>query len=222
MRGVAAPEELTILEDGLPLRVRLGDGLSTGLFLDQRGNRARVRALAGGKSVANLFAYSCAFTVAAAFGGAVRSVSVDASVVALERGRENLAQAGVLGNGDHTFVAEDAFAWLARAAKRGDTFDLVILDPPSYSKTKRRRFVADSDYAELAAEALRVVAPHGSLLACTNHRGIGRQRFRRSLFEAARAAGREAVQVKDLPELPDYPVAPGGEAHMKSALVRLM
>lgn len=222
VRGTAAPAELTVLEEGLPLRVRLGDGLSTGLFLDQRANRARVRALAGGKSVANLFAYTCAFTVAAAFGGAVRTASVDASVVALERGRENLVQAGVLSHGEHTFVAEDAFAWLARAAKRGERFDLVIVDPPSYSTTKRRRFVAGSDYTELAAAALRIVAPHGALLACTNHRGISHDRFRRMLFDAARTAGREVAQVKDMPELSDYPVPPGAEASMKSALVRVV
>jgi 23S rRNA (cytosine1962-C5)-methyltransferase len=222
VRGAPAPTELTVLEEGLPLRVRLGDGLSTGLFLDQRGNRARVRALAGGKSVANLFAYTCAFTVAAAFGGAVRTVSVDASITALERGRENLAQAGLLGSGEHTFAGEDAFAWLARAGKRAQTFDMVILDPPSYSSTKKRRFVADTNYTELAAAALRVVAPHGVLLACTNHRGISRHRFRRMLIDAARQAGKDTAQVKDLPEPPDYPVPPGEEAHMKSVLVRLV
>jgi 23S rRNA (cytosine1962-C5)-methyltransferase len=221
VRGAAAPAELAVLEEGLSLRVRLGDGLSTGLFLDQRANRARVRGLAGGKSVANLFAYTCGFTVAAAFGGAVRTVSVDASVAALERGRENVVRAGLRESGEHSFVAEDAFAWLARAAKRGESFDLVILDPPSYSTTKRRRFVADTDYTELAAAALRIVAPHGAVLACTNHRGISHGRFRRMLFDAARAAGREAAQVKDMPELTDYPVPPGGESSMKSALVRL-
>lgn len=130
-------------------------------------------------------------------------------------------QAGLRESGEHSFVAEDAFAWLARAAKRGESFDLVIVDPPSYSTTKRRRFVADTDYTELAAAALRIVAPHGALLACTNHRGISHGRFRRMLFDAARAAGREVAQVKDMPELTDYPVPPGGEASMKSALVRL-
>ena len=218
VRGVAAPDPLPILEEGVPLLVRLGDGLSTGLFLDQRGNRRRVRELAKDARVANLFAYTCAFTVAAALGGAKRTVSVDASVAALERGRENLACAGVEG-GDHTFAAGDAFSWLARAARRGDRFDLVVLDPPSYSTTKRGRFVADTDYAEVAAQALTVLAPGGRLLACTNHRGISPSRFRRILFDAGRAAKCELSQVKDLPSALDYPVPAGGEPSMKSVLV---
>lgn len=205
----------------MPLLVRLGDGLSTGLFLDQRGNRLRVRELAHGKSIANLFAYTCAFTVAAALGGAASTVSVDAAAAALERGRANLAHAGVLSTGEHSFVAADAFAWLARAARRGERFDVVIVDPPSYSSTKRGRFVAGSDYVELAAAAIAVLAPHGKLLACTNHRGIPAARFRRMLFDAARAAKRDVAQVKDLVSPPDFPVPPGGEPHMKSALVSL-
>jgi 23S rRNA (cytosine1962-C5)-methyltransferase len=218
VRGVPAPDPLPILEEGAPLLVRLGDGLSTGLFLDQRGNRRRVRELAKDARVANLFAYTCAFTVAAALGGAKRTVSVDASAAALERGRENLAYAGVAGK-DHSFAADDAFSWLARAGRRGDRFDLIVLDPPSYSSTKRGRFVADTDYAEVAAQALALLAPGGRLLACTNHRGISPSRFRRILFDAGRVAGCELAQVKDLPTAPDYPVPPGGEPHMKAVLV---
>jgi 23S rRNA (cytosine1962-C5)-methyltransferase len=221
LRGRAAPDELGVLEEGMPLLVRLGDGLSTGLFLDQRGNRRRVRAMAGGLQVANLFAYTCAFTVAAALGGAERTVSVDASAAALERGRRNLVHAGVADDARHAMVAGDAFAWLARAARRGERFGLVLLDPPSYSSTKRARFVADHDYARLAADALAILAPGGRLLACTNHRGISKSRFRRILFDAARLAKRDATQVKDLPEPLDFPAPVGGEAHAKSVLVTL-
>jgi 23S rRNA (cytosine1962-C5)-methyltransferase len=221
VRGDAAPDDVAIVEEGMPLLVRLGDGLSTGLFLDQRSNRRRVREMAAGASVANLFAYTCAFSVAAALGGAARTVSVDASVAALERGRANMVHAGVTPLDAHAFVADDAFAWLARAARHGERFDLVVLDPPSYSTTKRGRFVADSDYAGLAAAALAILAPSGKLLACTNHRGITPSRFRRILFDAARDAKRDVVQVKDLPEPPDFPVTPEGGPHMKSALVTL-
>jgi len=219
VRGAPAPAQLPILEEGAPFLVRLGDGLSTGLFLDQRANRRRVRELAQGAAVANLFAYTCGFTVAAALGGAKRTVSVDASAAALERGRENLVHAGISLGPDHAFAADDAFGWLARAARRGDRFDLVILDPPSYSSTKSRRFVADTDYADLAAQALALLNPGGRLLACTNHRGISPSRFRRILFDAGRAAACELSQVKDLPEPADYPVPSGGEPHMKAALV---
>jgi 23S rRNA (cytosine1962-C5)-methyltransferase len=219
VRGSAAPRDLSILEEGVPLRVRLGDGLSTGLFLDQRSNRRRVRAEASGKSVANLFAYTCAFTIAAALGGARRTVSVDVSMGALERGRENLAGAGVGEGPEHTFVADDVFAWLERTARRGDRFDLLVLDPPSYSTTKRGRFVAEDDYVRLAASAFTLLAAGGRMLACTNHRGISRGHFRRMLFDAARAAGRPVTQVKDLADPPDYPPAPGHAGHTKSLWV---
>lgn len=218
-RGTAAPDEIAIVEEGTPLRVRLGDGLSTGLFLDQRNNRRRVRELAAGKTIANLFSYTCAFTVAAALGGAKRTVSVDASAAALERGRANLAHSGRLEGADHVFVATDVFSWLSRAARSDQRFDLVVLDPPSYSTTRRGRFVADEDYASLASAALTILAPCGQLLACTNHRGISLVRFRRILRDALRGARREASQMKDLAEPSDFPPAPGGEGNMKSVLV---
>ncbi len=221
VRGTPAPDEVAIMEEGTPLLVRLGDGLSTGLFLDQRRNRSRVRGMTANMAVANLFAYTCAFTVAAALGGARRTVSVDASATALDRGRANLANAGVVAESAHAFVVDDAFAWLARAARHRELFDLVVIDPPSYSTTRRGRFVADSDYATLAAAAFAIVAPRGRLLACTNHRGISPSRFRRILFDGGRDANREVAQVKDLAPAQDFPVAPGAAPHMKSALVTL-
>jgi 23S rRNA (cytosine1962-C5)-methyltransferase len=217
VRGRQAPDEIEVLEDGLPFQVRLGDGLSTGLFLDQRKNRRRVRELAPGARVLNLFAYTCGFTLAAAAGGAANTVSIDVSAAALERGRANLERARLLSPA-HAFVADDVFGWLARARTKG-AFDLVVLDPPSYSSTKRRRFVASDDYVELAAAALALLAPGGRLLACTNHRGISRSRFRKMLFDAARRAGREVRQAKDLPASSDFPPEPGTEPHMKSVLV---
>jgi 23S rRNA (cytosine1962-C5)-methyltransferase len=221
VRGTSAPAEIEVREEGVPLLVRLGDGLSTGVFLDQRSNRRRVREMATGKTLANLFSYTCAFTVAAAVGGARRTVSVDASAAALERGRANLAHAGLLERGEHSFAAADAMSWLTRTARKGEAFDIVVLDPPSYSTTKKGRFVADRDYVDLAAAAMAVVAPGGTLVACTNHRGISPHKFRRILFDAARAAKRDVTQMRDMPEPPDFPVAPGALGHMKTALVSL-
>lgn len=221
VRGTAAPEELVVYEEGLPIGARLGDGLSTGIFLDQRLNRRAVRESARGARVANLFSYTCGFSIAAAAGGAEGTVSVDASLSALERGRAGFALAGVSIGRAHAFAGEDAFSWLVKAAKKGERFDLVVVDPPSYSSTKKRRFVAESDYDDLVALAVAIAAPGGRILACCNHRGMGRQKLRRLVFEGARAAGREVVQLKDLPDAPDFPGVGGRDPHMKSMLLTL-
>jgi 23S rRNA (cytosine1962-C5)-methyltransferase len=218
--------EIEVREEGVPYRVRLGDGLSTGIFLDQRPNRKLVREIARGAHVLNLFSYTCAFSVAAALGGAARTVSVDASVQALERGRANFEAAGVaLGSGPsaaHSFVAEDVFAWLTRAASKKERFDIVIVDPPSYSSTKKRRFVAESDYDDLVAMAAKVLSPHGKLVASCNHRGLGRAKFRRFVAQGMRTEKKELAQLKDLPDAPDFPPPLGRDPHMKSVLATLL
>lgn len=221
VRGEPAPSPLAIEEEGVPFSVRLDDGLSTGIFLDQRLNRRALRETASGASVANLFAYTCAFSVVAAIGGAKRTVSVDASLAALERGREGFLHAGITLGPAHAFAGEDCFAWLAKAAKKGERFDVVILDPPSYSSTKKRRFVAETDYGELVALAAAIVAPGGRVLACCNHRKLARAKMRRLVHEGARLANRDVVQLKDLPEAPDFPPVPGRDVHMKSMLLTL-
>jgi 23S rRNA (cytosine1962-C5)-methyltransferase len=222
VRGTAAPSPFVIKERDMPLFVKLGDGLSTGVFLDQRKNRGVVRSLAKGARVLNLFAYTCPFTVAAAMGGAEATVSVDASPSALEWGMKNVL--GAVGESEkkkHAFVAMDAFAYLDREARRGARFDVVIVDPPSYSSTKKRRFSAASDYPELLAAAMAVTAPNGQLVACCNHRGIAQRRFRKMAFDAGRLARRDVAQAKDLPGGADYPTAPGAEPFLKSMLIRL-
>lgn len=221
VRGEPAPDELVVHELGVPFLVRLGDGLSTGIFLDQRQNRGVVRELASGQSVLNLFAYTCGFSVAAALGGAFRTVSVDASAPALERGRANMAAAAVLDTADHSFVQTDVFRWLAQAKKRGERFDLVVLDPPSYSTTKTSRFSSEKDYRELARSVLPLLRNGGRLLACSNHRGMSRGKFRKHLFDAAKDEGRAVSSLRDLPEPLDFPPPIGGACHLKCALLTL-
>lgn len=220
VRGGAAPEAFVVHELGLPFEVRLGDGLSTGVFLDQRENRRRVRELAGGLRVLNLFAYTGPFTVAAVVGGARSSTTVDVSRAALAWARRNLDAVGASPTA-HELVEADALGWLDAAAKREERFDLALLDPPSFATTKRSRFSAESDYRPLAARVFRLLAPGGRLLACTNHRGVARLKLRRLLHEAARDAGCVVAQMKDLPEPVDFPAEPGGECHLKSVLVVL-
>lgn len=220
VRGESAPASMTVHELGLPYLVRLGDGLSTGIFLDQRENRRRVRELSRGARVLNLFAYTGAFTVAAVAGGARASVTVDVSPAAIAWARQNLEAIGA-DLTQHTLLDVDAIPWLKSIVAKGERFDLILLDPPSFATTKKTRFSAESDYRATAALAVRALAPGGRLLACTNHRGIGRIKFRRFLHDAARDAAREVVQMKDLPDPVDFPPEPGSEPHLKSVLVTL-
>jgi 23S rRNA (cytosine1962-C5)-methyltransferase len=214
--GEAAPEELIVYEQSVPFEVRLGDGLRTGLFLDQRDNRARVRELAHGKRVLNLFAYTGSFSVTALLGGASSVISVDVSRTALAWADRNIARVGSAER--HRSIADDAFVVLKLLAQRGERFDIVILDPPSYSTTKRGRFRAKADYPALCAAALEVLADPGTLLACINHHGVSRGALRRFVQIAARAAGRSARILRDLPTASDFPAEPGREPAMKSVL----
>ncbi len=129
--------EFVAHEEGLAYVIRPGEGLSTGIFPDMREGRARVRAWAAGRRVLNTFAYTCGFGVAAAAGGATRVLNLDLSKSILEWGQTNYRANGFEPD-PHDFVYGDVFDWLARLAKRGDRFDLVILDPPGFSRTKSR------------------------------------------------------------------------------------
>ncbi len=223
LRGRDTPDDFSVTENGLAYRVRLGDGLSTGIFLDQRANRELVRSLARDARVLNLFAYTCPFTVAAVAGGAAHTVSVDVSARALADGRDNLVRNGIDDPSRHLFVSADVFGWIEGARARGDRFDLVLLDPPSYSTTKDgSRFSSESDYRALAAHALSIVAPGGRLLACSNHRGISHARFLRQITAALADANATAASLRQLPEPTDFPGAPGRESHLKSVLVELV
>jgi 23S rRNA (cytosine1962-C5)-methyltransferase len=216
--GAACPDDWVVSEHGARFRVSLNDGLSTGLFVDQRDNRGRVRALASGKRVLNLFCYTCSFSVAAAFGGARETLSVDLSARALSRGRENFARSGIEGN--HRFLKEDALSWLQRARRKQQHFDLIVLDPPSFATIgKGETFSAASGYEKLAENALALLAPGGTLLAVTNHRKTSEAAFRRLLDAAARAAQRQVATLKSLPSGRDCPPGEHGAEPSKSVLI---
>ncbi|MBX3273341.1 MAG: class I SAM-dependent methyltransferase [Sandaracinaceae bacterium] len=211
VRGEPAPSPLAIVEDGVPYLVRLGDGLSTGLFLDQRLNRARVRASAGGARVLNLFCYTAGFTVAAALGGARESLSLDASASALARAEENLRHAG-LSLDAHRLSRRDCFEALRRLAKRGERFDLVVLDPPTYSTTKKTRWASGKGWVGLARDAFAVLSPGGALLACSNDRRMTQDVFRHHVRDGAREAGVTLARLDDLARPRDFPDPRGPKA----------
>jgi 23S rRNA (cytosine1962-C5)-methyltransferase len=219
LAGEPAPERLVVTERGAKFWVEVGRGLSTGLFVDQRENRRRVRELADGARVVNLFAYTSSFGVAAALGGAREVVSVDTSAPALARARDNFALNGVA-DGGHRFEHADALDWLARAARRGERFDLVVLDPPTFSSSAGGApFTVGEHYATAVTRALGVLAPGGRLFAVTNHRKTSRGRLREIVRCAAKDAGVAVAQLKDLPAALDCPDGPDGPTPSKSVLL---
>lgn len=221
VRGVDGPDEMEVKEGPARYLVRPGDGLSTGLFLDQRENRNWITAHSAGRTLLNLFSYTCAFTVAAGHGGALSSVSVDASARVLEQGRRNLDLNG-LAPDRHVLVCDDVLAWLPAACRTGRTFDLIVLDPPSFSTTHHSRFEVARDYAEVARQCMTLLpASGGLLLACTNSRTFKSSRLRESLQQASAFAGRRVQRMADLPPATDFPVMAGAEPHMKAVAVHI-
>jgi 23S rRNA (cytosine1962-C5)-methyltransferase len=209
-----------VLEHGLRYLARMDEGLSSGLFLDMREVRRALGGWAAGKTVLNTFAYSCAFGVAALAGGATRVLNLDAARPALDWGKRNYALNG-LAVDDYDFVYGDVFDWLGRFARRGERFDIVILDPPSYSTTRSTRWVLERQYDALVELAARATAPGGLLLACANHRGVSRARLERLVLKGLAAAGRRATVEGRLgaPEL-DFPPPPDGEDALKVLALR--
>lgn len=218
VRGSSAPDPLVIVEEGVPYEVRLGDGLSTGIFLDQRRNRREVRNMAKGARVLNLFSYTCGFSVAAAVGGAKSTTSVDVSPAVLEWGGRNFEHAGRPA-GD--LVRADVLAWVDKELKAGKRYEIIVLDPPSYATTKTTRFSASEDYGKLAQKVMGLLAPGGRLFASTNLRKMRQGTFRKVLRNAAEGARRKVLQLKDAPEPVDYPVSIGHEVHLKAVWVTL-
>jgi 23S rRNA (guanine2445-N2)-methyltransferase / 23S rRNA (guanine2069-N7)-methyltransferase len=163
-----------VLEDGLKFLVNFDDYLDTGLFLDHRTTRARLRAAAAGKRFLNLFAYTCTATVHAAAGGAVSTTSVDLSNTYLNWAQRNFELNGMSSH-QHALVPADCRVWLHDRAHGRERYDLIFIDPPTFSNSKRMEGVLDieRDHPELIDGCARVLAPGGLIVFSTNS-----QRFR--------------------------------------------
>lgn len=176
--AMAGPAVATVevVEGGARFEVRPPNGLSVGLYLDARDARSWVRANSQNRSMLNLFSYTCGFGLMAHLGGARRTVNVDVSRRVLDWGRQNYTLNGIQTEA-RDFIAGDAFEWLARFAKRGEQFELCVLDPPGFAGGGRRRFSAASDYHQLVATAEQVMAPGGVMLAMCNVAGVSDEAF---------------------------------------------
>lgn len=218
--GVARPD-LVVQENGLRFQIQPGDGLSTGLFVDMRDTRALVQSRSQGRMVLNLFAYTCAFGVAAMSGGATRVLNIDASRRVLEWGKRNYALNGLTVD-DYDFVYGEAFDWLRRLARRGALFDLVVCDPPSFSTVKGRPFSATQHYGALVGASLPVTAPGGLFLCCANEASLPRVTFQAACLQAIRDAGRAArVVYSGGASRIDHPQAAGRDDPLKVMLIEV-
>ena len=175
--GQEAPDFFTVLENGVLYQVFMNDGLMTGIFLDQHEVRGSlVDGLAMGKSLLNMFSYTAAFSVAAAMGGASQTTSVDLA----KRSRE-LSQAHFQVNGlstdDHRFIVIDVFEYFKYAKRKGLTYDVIVLDPPSFARNKKQTFSVTKDYHKLISQSLEILNPGGIIIASTNAANVSRQKF---------------------------------------------
>ena len=175
--GQEAPDFFTVLENGVLYQVFMNDGLMTGIFLDQHEVRGSlVDGLAMGKSLLNMFSYTAAFSVAATMGGASQTTSVDLAKRSRELSQAHF-QANGISTGDHRFIVMDVFEYFKYAKRKGLTYDVIVLDPPSFARNKKQTFSVAKDYHKLISQSLEILNPGGIIIASTNAANVSRQKF---------------------------------------------
>jgi 23S rRNA (cytosine1962-C5)-methyltransferase len=206
LAGERPPDRVPFRERGVTYLADLAGGQKTGFFLDQRENRHLVQGLAAGRSVLNLFSYSGAFGVAALAGGASRVTHVDVSEPALALARENHA-ANAQDLSCVETVAADVFDDLRARAGRGETWDVVVTDPPAFAKKTPDVDRACRGYKDINRLALKLLAPGGLLLACSCSGPISADLFQKVLFASSLDAGVPARILERRGAGPDHPVS---------------
>ena len=220
--GEAAPDAIVVREADLKFEVSLSDGLDTGLYVDQRENRRRVLQAADGKRVLNLFSYTCSFSVAAAVGGAQSTTSVDLSRRALNRGHRNFVLNGIEPNASHRLLRAEAVQFARRASARGDEYDLLIIDPPSFATIgKGRVFRLEREWDSLIDLAISLMAPGGQCLIVSHEVQERARLLRRRTAAAVQRSGRKLNSLRDLPSNSDCPALRGNPFPSRSLWLSL-
>ncbi|MFM7063763.1 MAG: class I SAM-dependent rRNA methyltransferase [Actinomycetes bacterium] len=213
--GELPTEPVQFVEHGLAFEADVVHGQKTGHFLDQRDNRLRVRHLAAGGRVLDVFCCTGGFSVNAAAGGATLVHSVDLSPQAVATARRNLAYNSALpevGACTHRATVGDAYEVMEQLAAAGETYDVVVVDPPSFASRKEQVAGAVRAYARLTGLSLELVAPSGTLLQASCSARIDAATFERVVTSAAADAGRPLRNVQVLGHALDHPVGfPQGE-----------
>lgn len=176
--GTRGEFPLIIKENGMNYAVDLNDGAMCGIFLDQRNVRKVIRdTYANGKHVLNTFSYTGAFSVAASVGGAIQTTSVDLAKRSLPKTIEQFSVNGIDFEAQHIHVM-DVFEYFKYARRKKLSFDMVILDPPSFARSKKYTFSVAKDYTKLVTEALSVTAKKGVIVASTNNATLSMKKFK--------------------------------------------
>jgi 23S rRNA (cytosine1962-C5)-methyltransferase len=196
-------------ERHLKFGIDFGAGYSVGFFVDQRENRRHVRRIAP-KRLLNCFAYTCSFSVSAACAGAI-TLNVDLSKKSLARGRENFAL-NSLPTIDHRFIADDVMAVLPRLARNGEKFDVIILDPPTFSRSPGgKSFHVENDFEKLLVDALELAERDSHILLSTNCSTL-REHALEVMTRYGLKVARRAAMFHRQPPLPDFPPGVGASS----------
>lgn len=198
------PETVEVEEHGLRFRVDLAGGQKTGHFLDQKENHLLLKGMAAGKRVLDCFSYSGSWGVHAAAFGAAEVTCLDISERAVALARENAAMNGL--EGVMRVEACDAFDRLRSLKHEGRCFDVVVLDPPAFVKSKKALKEAEKGYLTINRRGLELLTEGGYLITCSCSYHMGREPFRDLLTQAARLAGRQVRVVEARSQAPDHPV----------------
>ncbi len=196
-------------ERGLKFGIDFGAGFSVGLFPDQRENRSYVRRIAP-KRLLNCFAYTCSFSLSAAYVGAT-TLNIDLSKKSLVRGRENFAlnNLPILG---HRFIADDVMTVLPRLARKGEKFDVIILDPPTFSRSPGgKTFHVENDFETLLVNSLELAEQSSHVLVSTNCSTL-REHALEVMARYGLKAARRAGTLHRSPPLPDFPPGAGASS----------
>lgn len=206
--GQMAPEPLIIQENGIHFAVYLDEGLMTGIFLDQRHvRRSLMENYSAGKSVLNTFSYTGAFSVAAALGGAIETVSVDLAKRSLPKTEEQFA-VNNLDLENHKIRVMDVFDYFKYAVRKKLVFDTVVVDPPSFSRSKKRTFSVAKNYTSLLEDIIDITSNGGTIIASTNSASVSTKRFESFIQEAFKNK-KTPYQILETHRLPeDYTVHP--------------
>lgn len=202
VKGQKASEPLVVLESGVKFAIYLDDGPMVGVFLDQRQVRRTIRdKYAKDKTVLNTFSYTGAFSIFAALGGAKMTTSVDLANRSREKTQEHFQLNGIDPVGQEIIV-EDVFDYFKSASKKERTFDLVVLDPPSFARSKKRTFSAGKDYVGLLEDAIHITSPKGVIVASTNCSTFNMKKFKHFIAKAFDncGTGYEVLETFSLPK----------------------